>query len=240
MREGYLWYKRVRVVDDKVFAAFEKLVGVVVRLERRVDHLERRRKETECLFFGVFCPRRKLRASKKQNKPETPNKKTKKNPNKNHKKPTNIQHPTAPIHTYQQTNKHTYIFVVFEEDLEVGVLAQDRVRRDALQKDLMHGHRLLEGGQILALDLLLQLLQLFLAQLGFVCFAIQSAASTTTDNDKNNKRHDSRACSLASLPCDCEKSGLGGHGGIYHHGTRQTHCQHNKPIVSQHPARVLQ
>lgn len=44
----------------------------------------------------------------------------------------------------------THILVVFQEDVEVEVFPEDRVGSDAAQEDLVHGHGLLEDGQVLA------------------------------------------------------------------------------------------
>lgn len=43
----------------------------------------------------------------------------------------------------------THILIVFQEDVEVEVLAEDGVGSDTAQENLMHGHGLLEDGQVL-------------------------------------------------------------------------------------------
>lgn len=44
----------------------------------------------------------------------------------------------------------THILVVLQEDMEVEVLPEDGMSGDAAQEDLVHGHGLLEDGQVLA------------------------------------------------------------------------------------------
>lgn len=44
----------------------------------------------------------------------------------------------------------THILVVFQKDVEVEVFPENRVGGNAAQEDLVHGHGLLEDGQILS------------------------------------------------------------------------------------------
>ena len=43
----------------------------------------------------------------------------------------------------------THVPIILQECLEVVVIPEHRVRGQSLKKHLMHGHRLLEGGQVL-------------------------------------------------------------------------------------------
>ncbi len=47
------------------------------------------------------------------------------------------------------TQPYTYISIKLQEDLEMVVIPQNRVRGQSLEEHLMHGHCLLEGGQVL-------------------------------------------------------------------------------------------
>ena len=51
--------------------------------------------------------------------------------------------------------RSTYIAFVFEEHMEVDVFAERGVGSQALEKHLVHGHRLFEGGQVLLFELVL-------------------------------------------------------------------------------------
>lgn len=55
------------------------------------------------------------------------------------------QHPGLGRYTGR---KASYILVVFQEYMEVTILAQDGMRRDSLQKDFMYGHGFLKNCQI--------------------------------------------------------------------------------------------
>ena len=56
---------------------------------------------------------------------------------------------------------HAQLLVVLEEDLAVAVVAEGGVGGEAGEEGLVHGHRLLEGGQVFGLQLLLHLVELF-------------------------------------------------------------------------------
>lgn len=53
------------------------------------------------------------------------------------------------LYSNKCTPKPTYVSIKLKEDLIVVVVPQDRVRCQSLEEDLMHGHRLLERGQVL-------------------------------------------------------------------------------------------
>lgn len=45
----------------------------------------------------------------------------------------------------------TYVLLVFEENFEVHVIAEDHMRGKSLQKNLVHRNRFLERGKVLLL-----------------------------------------------------------------------------------------
>uniref|UniRef100_A0A2M3ZNN6 Putative secreted peptide n=1 Tax=Anopheles braziliensis TaxID=58242 RepID=A0A2M3ZNN6_9DIPT len=59
------------------------------------------------------------------------------------------------------------ILIVHEKHLQMGVLPKDGMGGETRQKHLMHGDRLFEGGQILGLQLLFHLFELFLGHVPF-------------------------------------------------------------------------
>lgn len=119
----------------------------------------------------------------------------------------------------------THILVVFQEDVEVEVFPEDGVGGDAAQEDLVHGHGLLEDGQVLTSTEMQEG-----EGMGLSCGETAGLVVWLVDGG-GGETHASSSCFILvnsslvmepspspnfwSFSLEASKSGLGGAGGIY-------------------------